>query len=589
MENQSIGKNLIYQRKLKGYSQEKLSEKASVTVRTIQRIENGNVQPHLETIKLLAVGLDIPIDNLIVLENPKEEAIQTKWLLLMHGLPLLGLVLPLFNVLVPLFLWVHKREDNAIYDEQGKTIVNFHISMLIFFIIAFIGLLTIPFVGFICFILVIPFAVITILINIIRVLNQKKCYYPLALPILKKTKPTNALPTLLLVATLFLCSCQTKQEPLVITRLDGTTIQQDSLSTKIHQLMQEAEITGMAVSIFNEDTVTYNKTFGYKDYEHKLPLTDTTNIYGASFSKAVFGVLVMKLVEEKVIDLDTPLQSYLPKKIYEYTPEAKWHDNFSDLKVDSLYQNITARMCLSHTTGFINYRWFEPDQKLKVHFTPGSKYMYSGEGFIYLQVVLEKLLGQNLEEIAQEKLFKPLGMNSSSYKWLPKFEDDYAYGHSETHKVLGKDKDNEPRAGGTLETTAKDYTTFLSAVMQQKLISKASYKELFSSHIRIKSAMQFSSKADSITTANDDIALGYGLGWGVFTTPYGPAVFKEGHGSGFVHHSVLFPDAKKGIMIMTNSENGNSIFKELLEVALQDTYTPWQWENYIPYQEREKE
>ena len=92
MKNQSISENLIYQRKLKGYSQEDLAEKTSVDVRTIQRIEKGEVQPHLQTVKLLAVGIDINVDNLIVLENPKEETIQRKWMLLLHALPFFGFI-----------------------------------------------------------------------------------------------------------------------------------------------------------------------------------------------------------------------------------------------------------------------------------------------------------------------------------------------------------------------------------------------------------------------------------------------------------------------------------------------------------------
>ena len=122
METQSISKNLVYQRKLKGYTQEELSEKTQVTVRTIQRIEKGEVTPHLQTVKLLATALHIEVEDLIPLENPKEESMQIKWLLLFHGTPILGLVLPLCNILFPLFLWIHKREDNTIIN-----IINQHI------------------------------------------------------------------------------------------------------------------------------------------------------------------------------------------------------------------------------------------------------------------------------------------------------------------------------------------------------------------------------------------------------------------------------------------------------------------------------
>ena len=88
-----------------------------------------------------------------------------------------------------------------------------------------------------------------------------------------------------------------------------------------------------------------------------------------------------------------------------------------------LYKKITARHCLSHSSGFANWRWYEPDQKLHVHFEPGSQYSYSGEGLCYLQFVIEKLTGKSLNELMQEKLFGPLGMKNSSYTWQPAFED----------------------------------------------------------------------------------------------------------------------------------------------------------------------
>ncbi|MDZ7755027.1 serine hydrolase [Rhodohalobacter sp.] len=188
MENPSLSKNLVYQRKLKGYTQEELAGKTSVTVRTIQRIEKGDVNPHLQTVKLLAAALEIEVDDLLNLENPKEEAIQNKWLLLLHGTPLLGFGIPLFNILIPLFIWIHKREDNPLYERHGRTVVNFQITMTLLFALSFIGLVTIQGYGFFLFISIIPFVVIVILGNIISVLNTQKCYYPLAIPFLRSQK-----------------------------------------------------------------------------------------------------------------------------------------------------------------------------------------------------------------------------------------------------------------------------------------------------------------------------------------------------------------------------------------------------------------
>jgi CubicO group peptidase (beta-lactamase class C family) len=373
-----------------------------------------------------------------------------------------------------------------------------------------------------------------------------------------------------------------------ITKLDKSKISFASLDNKIQSLIKAANVQGLAISIFNNNEPVYKKTFGYKRLDTKQPIKTNTNFYGASLSKAVFAVLVMKLVEEGVIDLDKPLQDYLPKPIYEYTPTKKWHDNYSELKNDSLYKQITARMCLDHTTGFPNWRWDEEDQKLRVKFKPGTKYGYSGEGLVYLQVVLEHMLGKSLEELMQEKIFIPLGMNMSSYTWQEKFEKDYCSGHNTTGKLYEKDKDNDARSASTLETTLDDYTLFTKAVLKNSILKSSSAKKMFTPQIKIRSVQQFGPLRLNDSTTNDAIQLSYGLGWVLLQSPYGKGAFKEGHGDGFQHYSIIFPEQGTGIIIMSNSDNAESIFKELLETAIGDTFTPWYWENYIPYDQRKK-
>jgi CubicO group peptidase (beta-lactamase class C family) len=371
-----------------------------------------------------------------------------------------------------------------------------------------------------------------------------------------------------------------------ITKLDKSKISFVSLDKKIQSLMKAANVQGLAITIFNNNGPVYKKTFGYKRIDTKEPIKTSTNFYGASLSKVVFAVLVMKFVEEGVLDLDKPLQDYLPKPIFEYTPAKKWHDNYSDLKNDSLYKKITARMCLDHTTGFANWRWYEPDQKLRVNFQPGLKYSYSGEGLVYLQVVLEKMLGKSLEELMQEKIFRPLGMNMSSYTWQPRFEKDYCIGHSSTGELYEKDKDNDARSASTLETTLDDYTLFTKAVLKNSILKSSTTKEMFTPQIKIRTIQQFGPLGLRDSTTNDAIKLGYGLGWVLLQSPYGTGAFKEGHGDGFQHYSIIFPKQRMGIIIMSNSDNAESIFKELLQTAIGDTYTPWYWENYIPYNQK---
>lgn len=390
---------------------------------------------------------------------------------------------------------------------------------------------------------------------------------------------------LLLVVCLASTSAVMQASPKVVKRLDGTKITANVLSARIQTLMKRADVHGLAVSVFNDGEIVYSEAFGVKRADTKERLRTDTVFYGASLSKAVFAVLVMRLVEEGVIDLDTPLQKYLREPLHSFkaTKAKAWHEDLSDLEGEPLHQKITARMCLSHTTGLPNWRWFESDKKLRVKFEPGTRYSYSGEGLTLLQVVLERVTGRSLEDLMTEKIFGPYGMTTSSYTWQPRFEGNFCHGHGATGSLYEKDKDNAARSASTLETTPEDYARFVYAVLNGKGLKPASWTQMFSPQIRIRSKRQFGPLASETTTANDDIELSYGLGWGVLRTPQGGGAFKEGHGDGFQHYSIVFPERGLGVVIMANSDNAESIFKELLEVSIADTYTPWEWENYVPH------
>jgi len=368
-----------------------------------------------------------------------------------------------------------------------------------------------------------------------------------------------------------------------IIRIDGSKISPDALDHDIPELMRIAKVPGMAVAIFNQNQQVYKKTFGYSNALTKRPLKSSTNIYGASLSKSVFALMVMKLVEQGKLDLDKPLQEYLPNPIYDYLHLKRWHDDYTSLKNDTLYKKITARMCLDHTSGFPNWRWDLPDQKLRVVHVPGKRYSYSGEGMVYLQVVLEKMLGKSLEQLADEIVFGPLGMKSTAYTFLPAYENDYAWGHNTKEELYEKDKDNEARSPSTMETTLDDLSLFVEGVMQNKIISKKTTDQMFTPQLRLHSVVQMGPLSLRDTDAYDNIQLSYGLGFGLLKSPYGWAAFKEGHGDGFQHYMILFPERKTAVLIMTNSDNGESIFKKLLELTIADRYTPWKWQQYIPY------
>jgi len=369
-----------------------------------------------------------------------------------------------------------------------------------------------------------------------------------------------------------------------ISRVNGSSITADSLRDRILYLMNAAKVTGLGVTIFNSNRPVFCQAFGMADVQKKLPLEPTSVMGAASLSKLVFTYIVLQLVDEKKLDLDRPLVMYLDTPLVDYA--MKKGQGYQDLKGDDRYKQITARMCLSHTTGFPNWRQLTPDGRLQIKTAPGSRYSYSGEGIVLLQFVVEKITGKDLETLAGERVFKPLNMGSTSMTWQKRFEDHLCYGYSAKGRAFPLVKREEANAAGSMSTTLADFTKFYAALIANKGISAQSFAEMCHQQVAIRSKRQFGPLARTDGSDNDEIALGYGLGVGLFQTPYGRAFFKEGHDNGFQHYTVCYPDQKIAIIIMTNSDNGESIFKELLALAIGDVFTPWQWENYIPYDKK---
>jgi CubicO group peptidase (beta-lactamase class C family) len=361
-----------------------------------------------------------------------------------------------------------------------------------------------------------------------------------------------------------------------IRRLDGSSISSKEVDATVARLLHAAKVTGAGIAILNNGKIVYLKSHGFRDKEKQLPLTPDSAMSGASLTKVAFAYMVMQLVQEGVLDLDKPVYQYLLKPLPEY-------DDYKDLVGDDRYKKITARMLLDHTTGFPNWRWIEDDKKLKIHFEPGSRYAYSGEGIHLLQVVVEAATNKPLDELMRERVFQPLGMARTSMVWTSAFESNFANGYDEAENSLGPQKRKRADSAGSMLTTPADFAKFMQAVLQGKRLDKQSKDEMLSPQIQIHWKHQFPPFSPETTDENNAIKLSYGLGWGLYWTPYGKAFFKEGHDDGWRNYTVCFDDAKTGIVILTNSSNGEGIFKELLETLLKNTYTPIEWEGYAPY------
>lgn len=361
-----------------------------------------------------------------------------------------------------------------------------------------------------------------------------------------------------------------------ITRLDGSIITASQIDATVTRLMSAAEVTGVGIAIFNDGKIAYLKTYGVRDKEKNLPLTPDSVMTAASLTKAAFATMTMEFVAEHTLDLEKPIDQYLPKPLPEYP-------SFRDLADDPRYKQITLRMLLSHTVGFPNWRAYNDDHKLNINFQPGSRFAYSGEGILLAQLVVETVTKKPLNDLMRERLYEPDDMTRTSMVWEARFESDFANAYDESGHSLGPERRQTADAAGSMQTTLHDYASFLQTLLQGRNLAKTTREQMLSPQIEILSKHEFPSLSKETTTENKSIRLSYGLGWGIYFTPYGRAFFKEGHGEGWRHYAVCFDKSGTGLLIMTNSSNGEGIYKELLETLLKNPYTPIEWEGFTPY------
>jgi CubicO group peptidase (beta-lactamase class C family) len=360
-----------------------------------------------------------------------------------------------------------------------------------------------------------------------------------------------------------------------LTMLDGETISMSQMETSISNLLKEGGIPGLSCAIINDSLLVYEKGFGLRSSDTTLLNNHNTIFNAASFSKTVFAWLVMLLSEDDIIDLHEPLQTYLDKPVAEYK-------GYSDLSGDERAGKITAGMVLSHSTGFPNWRFLTDDGKLQFMFGPASRFSYSGEGIQLLQMVIEKITGKGLQELAQIRIFEPFGMHHTSYVWKAKFDDNYSFPHDQYERSKKLNRRYEAEAAGSMQTTAGDYARFLQGLIQAGGKHRNSAEEMFSRQIRIKSKRMFGSDSWKDTDEFKEKNISWALGWGYFESKYGRAVFHTGHDFGAQNYTVLYLDKGIGVVLMGNSDNLESMARQLARITIGDTESPFDWLGY-PY------
>lgn len=324
-------------------------------------------------------------------------------------------------------------------------------------------------------------------------------------------------------------------------------------TTQIDQFIETYQryyhIPGVSFAVIKDGKLAYHKTYGVTNSMTGDKVNDQTLFEAASITKPVFAFAVEHLADRGVIDLDKPLYEYLPYK---------------DIEYDDRYKLITARHVLTHRTGFPNWRWMEPDNKLKLKFTPGTSFGYSGEGFEYLKLVVEKITGKKVEQVLQEEVIEPIGLYHTFFSKNDSLAQVKSNGHVDNLPTEA-DLPESPGMAWSMHTEAKIFTRFMLYLLEQKGLKPETYNTILSKH----SDYPWDNDHPKPTAPTY-----MGMSLEIRETPFGKSFGHGGNNGDFKCQFEVYKDLKMGYVIFTNSSTSDVLLENLRKFLIEGKDKP---------------
>jgi len=371
---------------------------------------------------------------------------------------------------------------------------------------------------------------------------------------------------------------------------DADWIPSQELLQDLPRQMQALGVPGMGIAVVEAGEVAWSRGFGLADVERDVPVDDATLFEVASMSKPPFAYAVLQLVDRGELALDRPLVDY---RRPDYLGDSPW------------IGRITVRDVLRHSTGLPNWRKDPAREKLVPAVAPGTRIDYSGEAFVWLQLVVEAITGESLDETMRRLLFAPAGMRDSSYGWdariaarsvrgygVPGDADAAkppqglrdaweaaqpvadawgkplsAWRHADAGRALPLARvraapgivnwagDILADVAASLHCTVQDYARFMALMVHADPAPWELRPETRSAmlHRQIDVPGRWTDK---------------GLGWNLEATPRGPVFFHSGSNAGIFKAFALGDAARRrAIVVATNAANGNVLYRRVVRAA----------------------
>ena len=307
------------------------------------------------------------------------------------------------------------------------------------------------------------------------------------------------------------------------------------------------QIPGISLAVCRDGKIVKAAGYGLANVELDVPDTPATIFQTGSVGKQFTSMAIMMLVEEGKIGLDDKVTKYIPE-----SPRA--------------WKRVTIRQLLTHTSGISDYAGdegpmgkgvidFRKDYteeelvkayaKMPMDFAPGEKWSYSNTGYALLGIIIHRVTGEFYGDFLQERIFKPLGMNSTRII----SEADIVPHRSSGYRLVKGELKNQEWVSPTLNTTADGalYTNVLdlakwdAALYTTKLVKQSSLDTIWTP-VRL----------------NNGSTYPYGFGWDVKTENGQHIVAHDGAWQGFTMSIARYLDARLTVIVMTNLDDNDS-------------------------------
>ena len=293
----------------------------------------------------------------------------------------------------------------------------------------------------------------------------------------------------------------------------------------------------------------------YGEQAPGVPASTETLFNIASMTKPITAETILRLVAAGRLPLDLSM-----------APD--WVD--PDLADDPRHNNLTPRIALSHRTGFPNWRRMNPTGRLAFEANPGIRFGYSGEGFNYVARFAEKKTGASFEALADQYVFRPIGMSHTSFShrnWMDghvavPMDSTGHWGEPDLHR------EGDWKAADDVFTTVRDYATFMISVMNGEGLDHELAADRFRGEVSIANQWPCLAKQAARCPTETDAALGW------FRFDYGVEALLWHGGDDWGEHGLayFYPSTRDGYVVLINGGNGR--YAEVDAVDLLDDLSP---------------